>query len=425
VSGQTIVQPVMRPIAAKERIEVLDVLRGFAIFGILLVNMAAYNSPLAILQWSDVEWWTGTADHLAEGLIFYLARGKFVTMFSFLFGLSFALFLLRAEASGAPFFPLYRRRLLALLLIGLLHRFFLWHDDILAFYAIVGFFLLLAMRAKARTVLILALLVFFLPRVKWFYDEWRTFGATPAATEAQAGPSGEDVSEQLRAPVEARIHAFGQGNLAEVHTQRTEDALAGWGYYFWYYSFPPTLAMFLFGLYVGRRRIFHDLTGQLSCVRHMLWWGLALGLVGEAVYFLLPRLASVLPTWTGLFRLTVWWTFGVPGLCFFYVAVLTLLFRNPAWRGWLAPLGAVGRTALSNYLLQSVICTTIFYSYGLGLYGKVGPALGLALTALIFALQIPLSMWWLRRFRFGPAEWLWRTLTYGRLQPMRVSQPAA
>ncbi len=95
----------MRPIAAKERIEVLDVLRGFAIFGILLVNMAAYNSPLAILAGSDVEWWTGTADHLAQGLIFYLARGKFVTMFSFLFGLSFALFLLRAEARGAPYLP--------------------------------------------------------------------------------------------------------------------------------------------------------------------------------------------------------------------------------------------------------------------------------------------------------------------------------
>jgi uncharacterized protein len=81
--------------------------------------------------------------------------------------------------------------------------------------------------------------------------------------------------------------------------------------------------------------------------------------------------------------------------------------------------------ALTNYLFQSLVFTTIFYSYGLGLYGKVGPALILALAVLIFTLQIPLSVWWLRRFRFGPAEWLWRTLTYGRLQPMRVSQPAA
>jgi len=101
------------------------------------------------------------------------------------------------------------------------------------------------------------------------------------------------------------------------------------------------------------------------------------------------------------------------------------LAQREAWKKRLAPLGAVGRLALSNYLLQSLVCTTIFYSYGLGLFGKVGPALGLALTVLIFALQIPLSVWWMKRFRFGPAEWLWRTLTYGRLQPMRVSQPAA
>ncbi len=112
-------------------------------------------------------------------------------------------------------------------------------------------------------------------------------------------------------------------------------------------------------------------------------------------------------------------------MCFFYVSTLVLVLQREVWRGRLAPLAAVGRTALSNYLLQSLVCTTIFYSYGLGLYGQVGPALGLALTALIFALQIPLSMWWLRRFRFGPAEWLWRTLTYGKLQPMRVRQIAA
>ncbi len=81
--------------------------------------------------------------------------------------------------------------------------------------------------------------------------------------------------------------------------------------------------------------------------------------------------------------------------------------------------------ALTNYLLQTVICVTFFYNYGVGFYGKVGPAAGIGLTLLIYGLQIPLSVWWLRRFRFGPAEWLWRTLTYGRLQPMRVSQPAA
>ena len=135
--------------------------------------------------------------------------------------------------------------------------------------------------------------------------------------------------------------------------------------------------------------------------------------------------AMELPLFPARLLAPVWFDVGVPGLCFFYVSTFVLALQREAWRRRLAPLAAVGRMALSNYLLQSLVCTTIFYSYRLGLYGQVGPALGLALTALIFTLQIPLSMWWLRRFRFGPAEWLWRTLTYGKLQPMRVRQIAA
>jgi uncharacterized protein len=106
-----------------------------------------------------------------------------------------------------------------------------------------------------------------------------------------------------------------------------------------------------------------------------------------------------------------------------YSVALILLFQLPAWRARLLPVAAVGRTALSNYLLQSVICTSVFYSYGLGLYGRVGPAAGLALTVVIYAGQLAASVWWLRRFRFGPMEWLWRSLTYGRRQPLRVSSP--
>ena len=119
------------------------------------------------------------------------------------------------------------------------------------------------------------------------------------------------------------------------------------------------------------------------------------------------------------------WRVGAPALSFFYASAILLLFQRTAWQRHLAPLAAVGRTALSNYLLQSVICTTIFYSYGFGLYGRIGQPAGVALTFLIFALQIPVSVWWLRHFRFGPVEWLWRTLTYGKLQPMRLEPIAA
>ncbi len=114
------------------------------------------------------------------------------------------------------------------------------------------------------------------------------------------------------------------------------------------------------------------------------------------------------------------WAIGGPALCFFYASAIVLLAQREAWKRRLAPLAAVGRMALSNYLMQTLTCTTIFYHYGLGFYGKVGPAAGVGLTLLIYGLQIPLSVWWLKHFRFGPVEWLWRTLTYGKLQPVRL-----
>ena len=114
--------------------------------------------------------------------------------------------------------------------------------------------------------------------------------------------------------------------------------------------------------------------------------------------------------------------FAAPAMSFFYASTIILLTQGEAWRRRLAPLAAVGRMALSNYLLQSLICTMIFYSYGLALFCKVRPSLGLLLTIIICLIQIPLSVWWLRRFQFGPIEWLWRSLTYWQRQPMRVSR---
>jgi len=133
------------------------------------------------------------------------------------------------------------------------------------------------------------------------------------------------------------------------------------------------------------------------------------------------------PAWPYITRRLgdVLWTIGAPALCFFYAATIVFLAQKEEWKRRLAPLAAVGRLALSNYLFQSLVQVLIFNSYGLGLYGKVGPLGGVALTLLIFPVQVLLSIWWVRRFRFGPAEWLWRSLTYGKLQPMRLQRPVA
>jgi uncharacterized protein len=152
----------------------------------------------------------------------------------------------------------------------------------------------------------------------------------------------------------------------------------------------------------------------------VLTWALLVGGVTHVARYLLHL--QGLPSWTRALRLPMS-IVGNPAMACAYSVALILLFQLPAWRARLLPFAAVGRTALSNYLLQSVICTSVFYSYGLGLYGRVGPAAGLALTAVIYAGQLAASVWWLRRFRFGPMEWLWRSLTYGRRQPLRVAPP--
>ncbi len=406
--------PVMGPVRAKERIEILDVLRGFAIFGILLVTMTGFSGSAV------ADWWTATPDRLATGLVFFLGQGKFFTIFSFLFGLGFALQLLRAEARGTRVFPLYRRRLLALLLIGLLHALFLSFGDILAKYAVVGFLLFFFKWAKPKTLMIFAVIFLLFHSVNWELAVLREIVRTPSGQETQISQSPAEAREAARIQVEARMRVYGQGNFADIMAQRVQDwfntSVLGWSY-----PVMVLLALFLLGMYAGRRRLFQDVSVHLPLFRQVWKWGLGLALFVPACSVLLAGTKAVPPSLLA----PIYFAIGVPALSFFYVSTLVLLFQKEAWKRRLAPLAAVGRTALSNYLLQSVVCTTIFYSYGLGLYGQVGPALGLALTALIFALQIPLSMWWLRRFRFGPAEWLWRTLTYGKLQPMRVSQPAA
>ena len=405
---------VIRPTTPKERIQVIDILRGFALFGILLVGMGGVSGP------EGADWWTGTADRVAKQLIFYLAQGKFVTMFSFLFGLSFCLQLVRAESRAADFFSLYRRRLLALLLIGLLHVLFLSSWDVLVIYALMGFLLFLFRHAKTETLLALAIVLMLFHYGNWEFDIIRQMVRAPAGEQSQTTQSVAGVQAKATVQVETDLRLYGQGSFSEIMTRRVQvwfdNALEWW---IGSYPFKVILALFLLGLWVGRRGVLHDVPAHLAWFRQVRKWALGLALVFTAFSLFLWGTELVPSSWQNLWT-PVYFAVGVPSLSFLYVSTLVLLDQNDRWNRWLAFLDPVGRTALSNYLLQSVICTTIFYSYGLGLYGKVGPALGMALTVLIFTLQIMLSGWWLKHFRFGPAEWLWRTLTYGKLQPMRL-----
>ena len=408
------VRPMAAPTAPGERIVLLDVLRGFAIFGILVYNMAYFSAPL-YLQMAGQSWGEGAVHRLVELSVRFLVQGKFYSLFSFLFGLGFALQLQRVESRGARFAPLYRRRLLSLLLIGLLHGFLIWMGDILTVYALLGFLLFLFRRRQPKTLLVWAVLLMSVPVLLMA-------GMALASGSGDASRFGS--VEDYEILVALSHQAYGAGSLADIMAMRARDFMfvtmgglffAGGGIF----------AMFLLGAYCARKRLLEDAGTRLAFFRRLCGWGLALGIAGNLTFTVATEFAPPpslsLIGWVG----TVGYVIGAPALCFFYLSSIVLLWHKSAWQRRLASLGAVGRTALSNYLFQSIVCTLIFYNYGLGLYGQIGPATGLGLALLIYAFQVPLSRWWLGRFRFGPAEWLWRSITYGKFQPFRAHPAVA
>ncbi len=410
-----------QPIAAIERLQVVDILRGVAIFGILLVNMAGFSTPL-YLELARMQLWSNPIDQGVMGLIALFAQAKFYTLFSFLFGFGFSILLLRAEGRGVRFGPLYVRRLLVLLLIGLAHATLFWVGDILVSYAILGFVLLLFRRSSPRTLLIWAGIATLVPLLLnlLLYGMIALVRLVPEAA-APIEQSLKQSEANFRTLSEQALRIYAEGNFIEMTQQRLQELSV-------YYSsawlnFPFILTMFLLGLYAGRRGIFNNIEAHRPFIKRVMIWGLIIGLplnLGLAMITALNIDTTRNPL-AGIVEIVAI-GIGGPALSLCYTAALTLLCSGATWQRRFAPIAAVGRMALSNYLLQTLICTTIFYSYGLGLYGQVGPALGLLLTVLIYAVQIPLSFWWLRHFRFGPVEWFWRSLTYGKWQSMRITR---
>lgn len=406
--------PVIGPVPGRERIAAMDILRGVAILGILLVNMGLFSSPEGQ---PARPLWPNAADETVERFILFFAQEKFKTLFSFLFGVSLAVQMMRAEARGARFVPLYARRLGVLLLLGLGHFVFLWDGDILHNYALLGLVLLLFRRRSLKTLLVWAGLFLCIP--VFFYGLTTYYSITRQVSPYLMNWISYENGAEDQEALEEASRIYSSGTYAEMVALRARE-LPG--------DLSPVvddayvLAIFLLGLYAGRRRVFHDLPEHRPFLRRVQGWGLMIGIAGNAAFAFGgsfdPSPTSVVQN-AGRMCLTL----AAPALGLFYASTLLLLIQDATWRRRLAPIAAVGRMALTNYLLQSLVCTTIFYSYGLGLFSKVSPSLGLLLTMILFLIQIPLSVSWLRRFQFGPVEWLWRSLTYGQRQPMRISRP--
>jgi uncharacterized protein len=398
------------PVSPGERIEVIDALRGFALAGVLFANLYAFSGYIMLSEDQQAALPGGAANSIVGMLSVVLVNRKFITIFSLLFGLGFGIQLARARSRGDEVVPTYARRLMVLLAIGLLHKFVLWGGDILTLYAIFGFALLLARDWSDRRILIVGLIVALaaLPvdALFKFLSDAPLPGWPPGWDTAMlAAMAGDSYAEVFRLNAQYEIY------------RHLHDILPQFAF----------LGIFLLGFWTARKGYLHDVAAHRRPLRKVCVWGLAVGLlmtVAAMAGFALSGLGggdapSALPWWMPFSGLA--WSTAFLALACAYAAGFALLFQRPSWRRILQAFSPVGRMALTNYLLQTVIALWLFYGYipGPGWSGQVGPVGLVPILIGVFGAQIVFSAWWLRRYRFGPMEWLWRSLTYGRPQPMR------
>jgi len=389
---------------------VIDVLRGVALLGILAANMHGFDSPMAIYRQPGLLW-TSPVDRLMAVLLSVFVSGKFLMLFALLFGMGFAVQSERAARKRESFTGVWARRMTALALFGAAHAFLIWWGDILLAYALMGFLLLAFRRQNQDTVMLWAMLLYWFP-------VFLTLGLSLLAPLAGAGD--RPMATAPPAALEATIQIYTAGVWRPILAERFREWAA-------FNAAAPLMALnvlslFLFGLWGWRKGLLTERDRFLPVIRRALWWLLLLGVAGSALSTAINRLLDPDPVGNPAAAVAslLAGAVGTPALSLFYASAVIVLFENQRWRRLLTPFAAVGRTALTNYLFQSLICTTIFYGYGLGLFARVSLLPGLLLSLLIYGAQLAVSLWWLRRFRYGPLEWLWRSITYGRWQPMRT-----
>jgi len=402
----------------KTRIEIIDVLRGFTLLGIVLVHFAEqyYAGPAPEKFNNFTIKFLG--DEIISGFIGIFISGKFYMIFSFLFGLSFFLQLHKSD-SGINFFARFFWRLVILFAIGFLHHLH-YRGDILTIYAMLGVGLLIFYKLPDKLLLILALcLTINLPSAVV-----RGVQALQAVAE---GKQTQNPFSMDDAASEKYFNTVKTGSYGEI----LKANLGEFGYK---YKFQVesgriyiTMGLFLLGLYAGRKRVFEKLVEQLPVFRRLIkrsgWFLLGLVLFALA-FFGGAELAKIkLPQ-------IVQWTVG--GLIYdlfnlalavIYVAAIVLLFQKEKWHKRLMIFYEAGRMGLTTYLMQSFFGVLIFFSVGFGLLGEIGALASVAIGIFIFIGQIWFSKWWLSRFRYGFFEWLWRSATYLKIQPMRKEKP--
>lgn len=398
-----------RPIL-KKRFEIIDALRGIALAGIVIVHMVENYVGAPTPEAAMAATHQGVADTVADGFIMLFLRGKFFALFSFLFGLSFFIQIRNGQEKGQDFKMRFLWRILLLMGIGYLHH-LIYRGDILTVYAMLGLFLLPFYKVKNTYVLLFSALLFLgLGRYLVFYF---TQGAS-LFFEQELTPQNPAVI--------AYFEVLKSGSLWEVfRTNAVEGQFMKLDFQFGVFSRGYlTFGFFLLGMLAGRLQLFQQFMEHKKLVRRVLIWSALLFVLSLGLAILLfSRLGEdvTFNSWTAMLGLTAFDLNNI-AMTFLLLGLFMVCYRRLRLRLFLDRFASYGRMALTNYVLQSLIGTFIFYGWGLGYLGELRNSYTFMLALLIIAFQVAYSNWWLRHFNYGPLEWVWRSLTYFKKIPL-------
>ncbi|EAZ83208.1 DUF418 domain-containing protein [Algoriphagus machipongonensis] len=397
-----------QPISQSNRIELLDIFRGFAVFGIFVVNIEIMNCAFPNQEVFSQQWESGWSTFIFRvmQLFFY---SKFFPVFSFLFGLGISMQAIKMKESGTASITFFIRRMFFLFLLGLVHIIFLWNGDVIHLYAILGLFILIILPLSKRMLLVLVALVLLFP----FYDQIASFLFEKIQFSPEyflANYSSNEITEILR-----------NGPYLKSIEFRIDEYFANIPLLFFYLA-PIAFAMFLLGVFFGKNQYHKDLKSLVKLIKKPVIITMVISNLYRVIFiFLLPdwgiyRNEFLRPVFFKLMYLSDL-AFGL-----FYLWLIAYIWHYTPWKKWLEPLKYPGRMALTNYIFQSVFGLIIFSSLGFGLYEKLSPMASFIIAIIVFLIQVIYSKIWLSYFIYGPLEWAWRCFTYLKIFPIRLTK---
>ncbi len=406
------------PVYGANRIDYMDLLRGIAIFFILIANLRWFT---LYTPGYDGYFVFPVLDHWVHQLQNIFIEGKFYSIFSILFGWGIALQIKKSKKDDESITRFLRRRLGVMLLLGGIHLFLIWEGDIVFLYGLVGFALVALRKYSNKTLLITGITLVLSPILLYFLKmrlEWFNW---PSEYLTRAGEKIYQMNGWLNQDASRTDVLRESKSIFTILKITLGDAPYRFAYLFFVGRIPKVLGAMLIGFVIGRTGFYDKIIKNKSRVLYISILGLLI--LVPLNYILISYLEDSGAYYSlqikGLYY-TMVYAISVFPLAVIYMLLIALLYQNRIMHKLLYPVLAVGRTAFSNYIMHSLVGIFVFYGIGLGFMEQLGPLAWTIFAVLLFVVQIVISNIWLKYFRFGPVEWIWRSLTYGKLQKNRV-----